>query len=300
MAMRRSLVAVVVFSTLLACTSACNQESKEPAVRKVEVKELPPYIGNWLICAPFPGEALAAAERERIEAAGYRFAERLRGGFLVDYLESIGGEAAARPNEGDTIESPDGTIVEWKKYNAPSGVVSYGEFLGAPYREGQPWPYHVSVMYGYTTIESDTAGRAFLEIGTDDSGKAYLNGQQVHSAHVIHGWNKRDFVPIDLKEGENTLLIKVEDCGGPGGFIARILEQPPKELATLSMDAEDFNDKHNRLSDFLTGRGYEWTHRMTPNADMFVYSVFARHYEDARVALREAVNAGEAQATLIE
>lgn len=258
------------------------------------------YIPSWLVCAPFPGQALAADERERIEATGYRFAGRLGGGFLVDYLESAGGEAAVRPTEGDSVESPDGKDLKWKKYMAPSGVVSYGEFLGVPYREPEPWPYHVAVMYGYTTLESHSDRKAFLEIGTDDSGKAYLNGKLVHSAHVIHGWNQRAFVPIGLRKGKNALLVKVENCGGPGGFIARVTERVPKELATLSLDVEDFNNERNRMADFLSDNGYEWAHWMTPKGDAFVYAVFPHDYDEARRALLKAIEAGELGGTLME
>jgi len=258
------------------------------------------YIRDWLVCGPFPGRALTAEEGERIAATGYRFVERLRGRFLVDYLESAGGETAVRPTEGATVTYSDGTSRQWQRHTSPTDDVRFESVFGAPYREPGPWPYHFAVMYGYTTVQSATGRRTFLEIGTDDSGKAYLNGELVHRAHVIHGTNKRDFVPVELTKGENTLLVKVENCAGPGGFIARIVDQPPKTLANLAMDEEDFGSKHARLCDFLTERGYEWTHAMTPKGDVFVYSVYPRHYAAAQRALLEAVEAGDVQATPIE
>ena len=205
-----------------------------------------------------------------------------------------------RPTEGAAVKRSDGAPVTWQKYASPADEVSYGAVLGVPYREPGPWPYHFAVLYGYTTIHSDADRKTFLEIGTDDSGKAYLNGNLVHSAHVIHGTNNRDFVPVELKKGVNTLLIKVEDCGGPGGFIARMVNQTPKNLAKISTDEEGFQKKRGRLRDFLTKRGYDWTQTMTPKGDLFVYRVYARHHAKAQDALRKAIEAGDVQATPTE
>ena len=286
---KSSLLLTILAASALWCSGVKAGDNADPA-----------YIRDWLVCGPFPGRPLTANERKRIAATGYRFAGRVRGGFFVDYLKSAGGEAAVRPTEGAVVKHSDGASVKWRKYASLTGEVSYGDFLGVPYREPEPWPYHFAVLYGYTTIHSDTDRKTFLEIGTDDSGKAYLNGNLVHSAHVIHGTNNRDFVPVELKKGVNTLLIKVEDCGGPGGFIARMVNQTPKNLAKISTDEEGFQKKRGRLRDFLTKRGYDWTQTMTPKGDLFVYRVYARDHAKAREALRKAIDAGEVQATLVE
>ena len=107
----------------------------------------------------------------------------------------------------------------------------------------------------------------------------------------------RDFVPVDLSKGEYTLLIKVENCGGPGGFIARMVREPPKALATLSRDEEGFDKNHERLVSLLTERGYDWALTGTAKGDALVYRVYPHQYEKAHRALMEAIKLGQVQAT---
>ena len=198
------------------------------------------------------------------------------------------GCAAVRPAE----DTPPAYIREWLVCGPFPGI------LGVAYSES--WPHHFAVMYGYTTIRSGIARQMFLEIGTDDSGKAYWNGQPVHTAHVLHCTMNRDFVPVELKKGENTLLVKVENCGGPGGFIARLLPEPPRKLAKLSRDEDDFEKKHDRLLSFLAKHRYRWALTGTPKGDALIYRVYPCHYEEAQHALLRAIKAGDVQVTPVE
>jgi len=181
----------------------------------------PDYIREWLVCGPFPSPPLPAKDRARIAATGYEHVSRLQGGHLTDFLAAAGGEAAARPAEGDTVKRSDGAVLKWTRYTSSSDVMSFEKYLRVSYSDS--WPYHRIVMYGYTTIDSAGGGPAYLEIGSDDSGKLFLNGELVHDTHVLHCTMHRDFVPVTLREGPNTILMKAENCGGPGGFIVRCI-----------------------------------------------------------------------------
>jgi hypothetical protein len=175
-----------------------------------------------LLCGPFPGRELTPEERRPIDSSGYSQAPFLRGGHLTDCLTSAGGEPNARPLEGDTVEAPDGTVLTWRSYASPTPVVDFEAVFGVPYTE--PWPYSFSVLYGFTVYDSPNGGPGYLEIGSDDSGKVYLNGRLVHDAHVRHCTLHRDYVPATWERGQNTILVKVENCGGPGGFLIRAIE----------------------------------------------------------------------------
>jgi len=219
----------------------------------------------------------------------------LRGGHLVDYLAAVGGEPGVRPAEGDAVLGPDGQSFTWTKHASTSDAMDYEDVFGVPYSDS--WPYNFIVMYAYTTINSTAGGTAFLEIGTEDSGRAYLNGKLVHDAHVRHCLMDRDFVPVELQKGENTLLIKVENCGGPTAFIARFIKEPPRYLARLSRDEQDSGDKHEGLCVFLNEQGCNWVVTGTADGGALVYSVYPEQYEGAQQALLRAVESGHVRAT---
>ena len=197
------------------------------------------YVREWLLCGPFPGRDLTPEERELIEATGYSQAPFLRGGQLTDYLCSAGGEANACPREGDVAEAPDqapgGAPLVWTRYVSPADVVDFEEIFDSPYAE--PWPYALSVLYGYAALQSAAGGPGYIEVGSDDSARVYLNGQLVHDAHVRHCTLHRDFVPVRWEQGDNALLVKVENCGGPGGFIIRAVDASSDGFVPITFEA---------------------------------------------------------------
>jgi protocatechuate 3,4-dioxygenase beta subunit len=87
------------------------------------------------------------------------------------------------------------------------------------------------VAYAWTRFLSDKPQDAMLAIGSDDSFVAWLNGEKVAEHIEIRGnYLDDDRVFVHLREGENTLLLKVENGDGPWGAVARLLppnlEQP--------------------------------------------------------------------------
>ena len=69
--------------------------------------------------------------------------------------------------------------------------------------------------YAYINVVSpdDRSGNGF--VGSDDSIKVWLNGEEVHANAVNRGaGNFQDKFGIDLKKGDNPLLVKVGECGG--------------------------------------------------------------------------------------
>ncbi|MBT5689598.1 MAG: DUF5011 domain-containing protein, partial [Opitutae bacterium] len=73
--------------------------------------------------------------------------------------------------------------------------------------------------YLYRTITTDTARNLPLHLGSDDGIKVYLNGQVIHSNNVGRGVAPdQDQVLLTLREGENHLLMKIHNGGGPSGF----------------------------------------------------------------------------------
>jgi CubicO group peptidase (beta-lactamase class C family) len=78
--------------------------------------------------------------------------------------------------------------------------------------------------YALAEIQSDSAKRTFLAVGSDDGIKVWHNGKLVHDNWVGRGVvPDQDIVSIDLIKGSNQILIKVQDWAGGWGFTARLL-----------------------------------------------------------------------------
>ena len=69
--------------------------------------------------------------------------------------------------------------------------------------------------YALITLESDRAQRVQMRVGSDDSIKVWLNGSVVHRNAVDRGAGDfQDTFSVDIKQGDNLLLVKVSERGG--------------------------------------------------------------------------------------
>lgn len=88
---------------------------------------------------------------------------------------------------------------------------------------------HYFLLY----VDSVSEQPATLLIGTDDSGKIWLNGELVYeyvgSRPVTPG---EDRVQVQLRKGRNVLLLKIENHQGPGGLSLSISSSAAVQLAT--------------------------------------------------------------------
>jgi hypothetical protein len=106
----------------------------------------------------------------------------------------------------------DGLPVEWTYVRATSPRV-------AP-----PTMDEYTVHYAYTEIRSDRPREVWLALGSDDSVRAWLNGERVWESDVhLKEWHLADgFRRVELRPGYNTLLLRLENAWGPGFFSASI------------------------------------------------------------------------------
>ena len=74
--------------------------------------------------------------------------------------------------------------------------------------------------YAFTTLVSETdQPNVMMRVGSDDSIKVWLNGEVVWSNATNRGYRKHDDVfPVNLKKGDNLLLVKVSDGSGSWGM----------------------------------------------------------------------------------
>jgi hypothetical protein len=91
-------------------------------------------------------------------------------------------------------------------------------------------PREYCVVYAACLVNAPTARKETLLIGSDDGIKVWINNELVWE----HAIQRRmvpdsDRVDVDLKAGENLLLIKLEQRLGNIGFAIRFLD-PHGEL----------------------------------------------------------------------
>ena len=171
------------------------------------------------------GEARAAADRLRTgakDAAVRRQAEH-----LLQQMEKFADYVTAWQVSGPytkgkaftTAYAPekDPAKAEWKMLPPGGGdrpwMLDLQAALGGDHR----------ACYLRTFIHSASGQRARLEFGVDDGSRVWLNGKQVHAdgtgGAAVPGEHK---VPVALRQGWNTLLVKVSQDTGPWQFCLRI------------------------------------------------------------------------------
>lgn len=120
------------------------------------------------------------------------------------------GVAANGANEGDVVGELQwtlGEISETGGNNVNDTVTEIG--LG----EGD---INDHSSYALITLESDSDQAGVdMRVGSDDSVKVWLNGEEVHNNAVNRGAGDfQDTFQVDLVAGDNTLLVKVSERGG--------------------------------------------------------------------------------------
>ena len=73
-----------------------------------------------------------------------------------------------------------------------------------------------------------------MRMGSDDGMRVWLNGQLIHSLDVARAAvPDDDVVPVRLRAGRNTLLVKNADRNLGWGFYLRITDPAGKPLRTV-------------------------------------------------------------------
>lgn len=149
----------------------------------------------------------------------------LTGGFPIsdfehsgeDFLLPMGGEAEARPFPGMIFTDATGTDRMWDKYDSPKqGELDFTAIFDPPV---------TSVAYAYCTIDAPRAQQVTALLGSNDGARIWCNGEMVYHFH-----GKRSLIPdedeivLNLQEGRNHILIRVEQWKGAWGLAFRLKE----------------------------------------------------------------------------
>ena len=162
----------------------------------------PNFLTKWLVLGPFPNHTLDTPDAEGATRYGHN----------RDFLVALGGEARARLETDTTVTYTD---VRGNEQEATTQLLR-GDTRGFMnmfelYRRGY------QVAYAFTWLYSPTDQQAWFDMGMNDGGKVFVNGEQVYERFSPRG---RQCVPgtdlfrADLVSGWNPVLVKLEDGGG--------------------------------------------------------------------------------------
>ncbi|RKY04131.1 MAG: hypothetical protein DRP56_10440, partial [Planctomycetota bacterium] len=187
------------------------------------------FIVDWLVCGPFPNPG------KWPNLANWD----------TDFLVTDGGEANIKPTSEMSYKSklPDlnekELTVKWNLVRVlPDYRDSYADIaLEMMFRKTTGAPTLDKVIgYAFCYIESSADIDAKLKLGSDDGFKAWVNGNLVGSERVARGCETdQNIMPVKLKKGLNTLLLKIEDNVGGYKFIARFTDMNDQPLRTVKV-----------------------------------------------------------------
>ena len=115
--------------------------------------------------------------------------------------------------------------VRWKQFtdNEFDGYIQIGE-------EDVDW----RVAYAFATVTSPDKLEVEIRFDSDDQGKVWLNGKEVFShTKVFMAIVDTYTIPVTLKQGKNSILVKVCNEKGPYAFYLRITDEDGKPFDDL-------------------------------------------------------------------
>lgn len=140
------------------------------------------FIRNWLVLAPIPFEG---------------------GGADALNKQQVKDEAKLQPKEGDKVTAAGKELV-WKAHKSDDHQLDFNKILGQITED--------CVGYGVCYIVADKEIKdVTMKAGTDDQGKAYLNGKEVYKCEDARPLEKdQDFTNgLTFQKGTNTLVVKI-------------------------------------------------------------------------------------------
>jgi hypothetical protein len=264
----------VTATTWLGLTMACAQchdHKYDPLTRKdyyqlfayfnnVPETGKPPLGGQYNIADPWvytgdPGqrdreqELLAGIESARRQASELEDSPETKaaqGTWEREALEKAGGKVtltpwrAVGPFEVSSFDAAYATAFEPEKAIDLTRTYEGGKLKWTEHPEWEDGKAHsltgnFAATYLYRTIQADRSIPVTLSFGSDDAIKVWLNGAPVLANKLIRVVAPdQEKATVDLRAGQNDLLVKVVNGGGGYAFYFRVAEMGlPDDVAEI-------------------------------------------------------------------
>ncbi len=204
------------------------------------------WLKIWLLCGPIP----VKESSDPAESGDHLV------GFNTDYLVKSGGEQNLQVKAGNVLKYPAGSA-KWKLFTATDSIIDLRKSIS---RESPVF------AYAYTEVVSNEAKVIFISLGTNDGAKLWVNGQNIWDYPQQRGcFPDDDQIPVMLKKGKNTLLLKVEQRGNKWEFCVRFL---PFSIARLHEKGDLFT-----LSSGIDGQAAITSKFVNPVLQQLIHSL---------------------------
>jgi hypothetical protein len=108
-----------------------------------------------------------------------------------------------------------------------------------------------SAVYAHLYVYSPSTRIARIKLGCDDGIKTWLNGENICTHDVHHGWRPDQYSErVTLNEGWNRLLCKISQDGGDFQFSARFTDDFGKTFTDLEYRMKD-PSLHDKEGEFI-------------------------------------------------
>lgn len=167
------------------------------------------FIRNWLVLAP-------------IRMLGESGAEEM-------HYDALDGEAAVKPRADATVLVGDASL-PWTPHETKGYFIDFRESFDRDNGEH-------AIGYAVTYVHVDAPMNVTLALGTNDQGKAWLNGIEVMSHEEARVLSKdENRIPVVLVPGQNVLVLKVINEVNSWQACARFLNgETPVTGLTISL-----------------------------------------------------------------
>lgn len=153
-----------------------------------------------------------AVRRSETPAAAITFGDWLRADYLVASADGL-------------FEKPFGPELELVK--GAEGPIQWSAAEGLAAAAIYPLPSQIGAFYLKAPVYSDRPVTVDLKLASDDGIVVWLGGQRVHTNNAARAAVlDQDTQTVTLNQGRNSLLVKVVNTGGLGGFGYRVVEVP--------------------------------------------------------------------------
>jgi CubicO group peptidase (beta-lactamase class C family) len=158
------------------------------------------FMQRWLVLGPIP----VSQEESKNKDFDTQKAVFEQEPFPLEEFDNV--------REGKSVKIA-GKAYVWKKLNSDDIVVDLDkQYSGADY----------AIAYACADITLESPEKVLFGIGSDDAVKVWLNRKLVHQNWVARPVNPdEDLVTLNLKKGNNRMIIKIQEIAGQWGFCCR-------------------------------------------------------------------------------